>query len=118
MSNGTWRAEPDSNRLSPAVLAGVLPKALPARIAASSAAEYALCTQGKNRPADLVLPLGLLRRIKDGSVDMYRAVAHTDRLRAVTFLNAGDPDTRLFRSIYFCTVFHVGFLSVQFIGLL
>lgn len=41
MPIGTWRAEPDSNRLPPAVLAGVLPKALPARIAASSAADCA-----------------------------------------------------------------------------
>ena len=32
MSIGTWRAETDSNRLPPAVRAGVLPEALPARV--------------------------------------------------------------------------------------
>lgn len=42
MPIGTWRAEPDSNRLPPAVLAGALPKALPARIAAGSAADRLL----------------------------------------------------------------------------
>ena len=42
MPIGTWRAEPDSNRLPPAVLSGVLPKALPAHIAAGSAADRLL----------------------------------------------------------------------------
>ena len=39
MPIGTWRAVPDSDRLPPAVLAGALPKALPARIAATTAAD-------------------------------------------------------------------------------
>ena len=41
MTVGTWRALPDSNRLPSAVLADVLPEALHAHIAATTAADGA-----------------------------------------------------------------------------